>query len=156
MKTHLQSNRELRPLADRIRLQRVAMLTLPVPHQGLQARPMTPIEMDAQGYIWMAASRASLEKVSFSSHGVPTANLAFSNEADSTYISITGRLEAVDDVARKAEVWKLLDRPWFKGPDDPDYLLLALRPQHVEMWEGPHSVVAVSYTHLTLPTKRIV
>lgn len=141
MKIHSPVPQDLEPMVERIRSKRVAMLTLPIPHQGLQSRPMTPLELDADGCIWMMVSRASLEKVGLSSQGVPTANLAYSDEGDSTYVSITGRLSGVDDARRKQEVWSLVGRPWFDGPDDPDLLLLSLRPQHVEIWDGPHSVV---------------
>ncbi len=141
MKTHPQANPEWQTLAERIAPQRVAMLTLPNPHSGLQARPMTPLELDAQGCVWMMVSRRSLEKIGLTELGVPLANLAFSHEGDSTYVSITGSLRGVDSTARKLELWSLAGRPWFDGPDDPDLLLLQLQPEQAEMWEGPHSTV---------------
>lgn len=134
MKTLPQSTESLRHLADKLEPQRVAMLTL-AESQGLASRPMTPLEMDAEGAIWMMTSRRSMEGV-LGAGGGP-ANLSFVDAADNDYISVRGHAELSDDAARKQALWSAMARPWFSGPDDPDLVLLRIVPEQAEIWDGP-------------------
>ena len=135
MKIHPQTKGNMSALADVLTHQNVGMLTLQHPVSSLASRPMTPIEMDASGAIWFIAARDTLPRPT---DGQPlTVNLAFANQADGDYVSISGMATLVDDAARKQALWTLAARPWFSGPEDPRMVLLQLVPQHVEIWDGP-------------------
>lgn len=139
MKIQLQSNAEMQNLADRLRGQRVAMLTLADADGRLGARPLTPLEMDAQGAIWFMVSRQALVAVA-AAPGTPV-NLSFSDGGKSLYVSITGMAHLDDDRDRKAMLWTTMARPWFDGVDDPDLCLLCVVPAAIEVWDGPDSSV---------------
>lgn len=138
-----QNNAEMEPLARKLQGQRVAMLTLQ-DAAGLSSRPMTPLEMDAQGCIWFMASRRSLHSgpEPGSGRSSEAVNLAFVAPADGDYISIAGTLERVDDAERKQQLWSLAARPWFDGPQDPDLVLLRVQPSKAEIWDGPDSALS--------------
>jgi general stress protein 26 len=106
---------------------------------GLNSRPMTPLEMDHDGAIWMMASKQSL-RAALGSTSMPV-NLAFARPDHDEYISISGHASFVDDPHRKASLWTVAGRPWFDGPQDPDLALVKVTPRHVEIWEGPDSSI---------------
>ena len=134
MKTLPQATEAMRHLAEKLEPHRVAMLTL-ADAQGLSSRPMTPLEMDADGAVWMLTSRRSMDGM-LGVEGGP-ANLSFTDAGDNDYISVRGHAELVDDAERKKALWSVVARPWFSGPDDPDLVLLRLQPQQAEVWDGP-------------------
>ncbi len=134
MKTLPQSTEAMRRLAEQLEPHRVAMLTL-ADAQGLSSRPMTPLEMDADGAIWMLTSRRAMDGLLDLAGG--PANLAFFDGKDNDYLSVRGHAELVDDAGRKEALWSAVARPWFSGPDDPDLTLLRLQPQQAEFWDGP-------------------
>jgi general stress protein 26 len=139
MKIHDQNNAQMEPLARKLKGQRVAMLTLRE-EDGLNSRPMTPLEMDGEGCIWFMASRRSMH--SGREPGGEAVNLAFVAPDDGDYISIAGAVTLVDDAERKQELWTLAARPWFDGPQDPDLVLLRVQPAKAEIWDGPDSALS--------------
>jgi len=134
MKTHKQASEALDHLADKLKNQRVLMLTLAEPGTGLSSRPMTPLEMDGEGAIWIMMSKATMQPLIGS--GAPV-NLSFMDHGDSDYVSVAGQAQLMDDLGRKQELWTLAGRPWFKGPDDPDLTLVRIMPHQAEIWDGP-------------------
>ena len=130
-------------LADHLQNRRVAMLTLRDGDCQLLSQPMTPLEMDADGAIWMMISRSGRTARHVQANlPADTVNLAFSDEGKSTYVSITARASLSDDMQRKRELWGAMARPWFPdGPEDADLTLLCLEPVHAEIWDAPDSTV---------------
>jgi general stress protein 26 len=150
MKTHPQASPEMQRLAERLQGQRVAMLTLRDSRGRLGARPLTPLEMDAQGAVWMLVSKKAVaplfayrpeDAARLDALDTQPANLSFSDEPSSLFVSISGRARLVDDMARKVLLWTALARPWFSGVDDPDLTLLCVQPEEAEVWDGPDSSV---------------
>lgn len=140
MKVHELQDARLKPLGDMLDSMRVGMLTLDEPANGLCSRPMTGLEMDRDGAIWFMASRKTTEPLLGS--GGKQANLSFAENGDSDYVSIAGEASMVDDMARKKALWSPAGRPWFKGVDDPDLILIKVIPRHVEIWDGPDNAVS--------------
>ncbi len=136
MKTMPQADATMERLADKLKGQRVALLTLLEGRDELCSRPMTPLQMDGAGAIWMMASRRTMEPL-LGTRGSAPANLAFADPARSDYVSISGTAQIVDDAERKRELWSLAGRVWFDGPADPDLVLLQFRPRHADLWDGP-------------------
>ncbi len=139
MRIEPQNSSELNDLARRLHSHRVAMLTLVEASSGLSSRPMTPLEMDGSGAIWIMASREAMR--GRLGKGAQPVNLAFMGHGESDYVSIAGVAELVDDAERKQQLWSGMGRPWFDGPKDPDLVLLKVTPQTIELWDGPDSVV---------------
>ena len=143
MKTVEQSRPDSITLADHIQDRRVAMLSLRDASCQLLSQPMTPLEMDANGAIWFMTGRDGRTAQHVQANlPADTVNLAFSDEGDSTYVSITARASLSDDLQRKRELWGAMARPWFPGgPEDPNLVLLCLEPVHAEIWDAPDSTV---------------
>ena len=131
-------------LADRLQGMRTAMLTLRDTECRLVSQPMTPLEMDANGAIWLIISRSGRTAEHVEANlPADTVNLAFSDEGNSTYVSITARARLSDDPQRKQELWSTMARPWFpEGAEDADLTLLCLEPTQAEIWDSPDSTVA--------------
>lgn len=136
-----QASDDMGRLASHLEGQRTAMLSFSDEHGQITARPMTPLEMDAQGDIWMLALRRAMAPI-FAVTTLRQANLTFSDAEHSVFISIAGVARLDNDAQRKAELWNAMARPWFPGgADDTDLLLLALRPHLADIWDGPESEV---------------
>jgi general stress protein 26 len=134
---------ECATLAERLEGMRFAMLTLRNSECRLVSQPMTPLEMDGSGAIWMMTSRNGRAAQHVKANlPADTVNLAFSDEGNSTYVSITARARLSDDMQRKRELWSAMALPWFPdGVEDTDLTLLCLEPVEAEIWDSPDSTV---------------
>lgn len=135
MKIEPQTNAELTQLGELIEGMSIAMLTNIHCDGALVSRPMSPLEMDADGAVWFFVdARTSHEKQ------LHALNLSFSDEDAGTYVSLSGRGEINLDRARMERLWTPLAQPWFPdGPSSPDLALLKVVPHTAEYWDGPHS-----------------
>lgn len=136
MNIKTQKTGELTRLGELIKDMSVAMLTTFNEAEGaLMSRPMSPQEMCEQGAIWFLTDPSS-DKVKH----LQVMNLSFSNESDSTYASISGHGEIVDDHARIESLWTVFARPWFPdGVDSSNLALLKFVPHSAEYWDAPNS-----------------
>jgi general stress protein 26 len=57
---------------------------------------------------------------------------------DSVFLQIVGRAEVCGDRETKDRYWQEEWRRYFKGPDDPDYVIVLIRPARIE-YNGPGS-----------------
>jgi general stress protein 26 len=131
-----QKTAELAKLSELLEDTSVAMLTTFDEAEGLlKSRPMSPLEMCEQGAIWFLTDPNS-NKVKH----LQVMNLGFSNESDSTYVSISGHGEIVDDRAKIESLWTPFARPWFpEGVDSSNLALLKFIPHSAEFWDAPNS-----------------
>jgi general stress protein 26 len=135
MKIQTQNTPEQIKLGELVEDMSVAMLTTFNDAGLLDSRPMAPLEMDSDGAVWFFTEHDS-NKTSYLS----TANLAFSDSSNSTYVSLAGRGEIhknKDDIHR---LWTVFAKPWFPdGPDSPKLALLKFIPTSAEYWDAPSS-----------------
>lgn len=131
-----QKTHELTKLGELIEEMSVTMLTTFEEEEGLlMNRPMSPREMCEQGALWFLSDQNS-NKVKH----LQVMNLDFSNESDSTYVSISGHSEIVDDRARIESLWAAFAKPWFPvGEDSSNLALLKFVPHSAEVWDAPNS-----------------
>jgi len=61
---------------------------------------------------------------------------------DSAFLQIAGRAEIRSDGKARAEHWNEEWRRYFKGPDDPDYVMVFIHPCRIE-YNGPGSFVPI-------------
>ncbi len=136
MNVELQKTSDLTKLGELIKDMSVAMLTtFNGAEDMLMSRPMTPQEMCEQGAIWFLTDPNS-NKVKH----LEEMNLGFSNEAESTYVSISGHGEIVDDRERIESLWTVFARPWFPdGVNSSNLALLKFVPHCAEFWDGSNS-----------------
>ena len=67
-------------------------------------------------------------------------NLSYAEPKSSTYVSIAGRAEVVQDCALMEKYWNSHVSAWFpKGLDDPDIALIKVVAEGAEYWDGTTS-----------------
>lgn len=143
MKIQPQPTEDMKHVAKMIEGERQAMLTLAEPNGRLSSRPMTPLELDANGTVWMFTSKKTLAHL-FEGGDKPV-NLAYCDTGNSSFVSIEGNGRLVDDRARKEALWSAVARPWFPGGvDDPELIVLAIAMERIELWDSPDSTVVRS------------
>lgn len=135
MKIIPQTRSDLGHVAELIEDIAVAMLTNIEADGTLASRPMSALEMDADGAIWFFTDLRS-EKVEH----LRAVNLSFSDSAHGTYVSLSGRGEIDTDRGRIERLWTPMAKPWFPaGPTSRDLALLKFVPDAADYWDGPNS-----------------
>ena len=130
-----QKTETLTQLGKLIEDMRVCMLTTIDEENVMVSRPMSPQEMCEEGAIWFLTDPNSTKV-----QHLQVMNIAFSNEAQGTYVSISGHGEVVTDRARIDSLWTVFARPWFPdGVDSSNLALLKFVPNLAEYWDAPHS-----------------
>jgi len=54
----------------------------------------------------------------------------------SPYVQVAGTAEVITDDNVKKEFWNDMLKVYFKGPDDPDYCVVKVKPDLIELVEG--------------------
>ena len=135
MKTEPQRSADLTQLCELIENMSVAMLTNLDDEGALVSRPMSPLEMDINGTLWFFTDRRSTK-----AEHLRVLNLSFTDPAQSTYVSLSGRGELDTDRTHIERLWTPLAKPWFPdGPDSPNLTLLKFMPDTAEYWDAPDS-----------------
>ncbi|MCM3364083.1 pyridoxamine 5'-phosphate oxidase family protein [Niallia sp. MER TA 168] len=122
--------KELETLRDLIKDVDNAMLTT-ISEEGLVSRPMKTQEVEFDGDLWFLTKKDT-EKYEEILHENEV-NVAY---AGKSYVSIRGRAELVDDLAKKKELWsnayeKILQTLY----DDPNIVLIKVKAESAEYWD---------------------
>jgi len=97
------------------------------------------VESDPDFTLRFCTSRAS-HKVRHI-EGNPEVHLTCGNlqpPDDSAYLQVAGRAEIRGDAATKLKYWQEGWKAYFQGPEDPDYVMVFVRPYRIE-YTGPGS-----------------
>lgn len=134
MKTETQNSTELTRLCKLIEHMSVAMLTLDA-DGALLSRPMAPLEMDGNGALWLFTDLRSAKV-----EQLRVVNLSFTDQAQGTFVSLSGRGEIDTDRAHIERLWTPFARPWFPhGSESTNLALLKFVPDTAEYWDASHS-----------------
>jgi len=135
MKIATQTSAELTHVAKLIEDMPIAMLTTLEADGTLASRPMSALEMDAQGALWFFTDVHS-SKVEH----LRAVNLSFVDRDQGAYVSLSGHGEIDTDRGRIQSLWSVLAKPWFPdGPDSSNLALLKFVPDSADYWDGPSS-----------------
>ena len=116
-----------------------AMLTTIDADGELVSRPMAHQEVETDGDLWFFASRDS-RKVG---HIQANPKVGVTLASSSTWVSINGAAEVVDDPAKARELWSTEIEAWFpQGPDDDSIVLIRITGDTAEYWDTPGGRVA--------------
>jgi general stress protein 26 len=99
------------------------------------------IEADSDFCLRFCTSLASRKAVQMAAN--PFVHLTCGNlqpPDDSAFLQIAGKAEICRDDEIRARFWNDEWRRYFKGPEDPDYVLVFVRPSRIE-YNGPGSFV---------------
>ncbi len=121
---------ELETLRDLIKDVETAMLTT-ISEEGLVSRPMKTQEVEFDGDLWFLTKKDT-EKYEEILHENEV-NVAY---AGKSYVSIRGRAELVDDLAKKKEFWsKAYEKIMQTSYDDPNIVLIKVKAESAEYWD---------------------
>lgn len=126
---------------------RAAMFTTRTLDGGLASRPMAVQDIEFDGDLWFITHSGSPKLAEIEAD--PHVNISY---ADGTYLSVNGRADVVDDLARKAELWNDDAEQWFGcSYDDPSVVLIRVDALAAEYWDlpfGPSTVIALVAAHV--------
>lgn len=118
---------------------RIAMMTTLDEAGNLVSRPMAVQQMDEDGTLWFFTKKSSPKIDQIEQHGQRIC-LSFANVSDSSYVSITGHAEELNDRAKVEELWSPMAKPWFPdGKDDPELTILKVATEMAEYWDSTSS-----------------
>lgn len=114
----------------------------------IRGRPMVGHPDPAANRIWFVARRRRGEGGTDAQD--PRVCLAYIDITRTRFISICGTATPSDDREKLRELWIPAFDAWYpNGPDDPDAILLAVRPERAEVWDSPNSDLIVALKMLT-------
>jgi general stress protein 26 len=107
---------------------------------ALRGRPMANAHVDDNlEAIWFATRRDSGKIIEIVHE--QSVLLGYVNSTGSEWASVCGSAVLVDDRAKVRELWSAFWKNWFDGPDDPNILLIRVRPETAEYWDSGSSVI---------------
>jgi general stress protein 26 len=135
---HDHQNDGVARIAELVKGVRIAMLTHTDSQGRLVSHPMATQDVEWDGDVLFIGERDS-DKVRDLQRN-PAVNLAYSG--DSSWVSVSGEAEIVDDRAVLEEQWNLFTDVWLDGgPDNPDNVLIRVKAHTAEYWDSPGAKV---------------
>lgn len=133
--------KKVRELAAKLKDIKIAMLTTITAENKQHSRPMYTFELKDDGIIWMFISKESRKVKEIEAN--PYVVLNYSNPQHDLYITINGKAELSNDIAKINELWSDRFKMWFpEGKSDPSLLLLKITPEEAEYWDTPDLLLA--------------
>ncbi|WP_420392065.1 pyridoxamine 5'-phosphate oxidase family protein [Acuticoccus sp.] len=121
-----------------------------VTHDGgaMRARPMVGTPDRGADTIWFIANRKDHKDDEVLAD--PRVCLTYVDSEKNTYVSVSGEGTVSEDRAKLKELWTTSVDAWFEGgPEDPNAILIAVRPEMAEYWDNPNSDFIVALKMLT-------
>jgi general stress protein 26 len=117
---------------------RIAMLTSLAPDGRMVSKPMATQDADFDGAVYFIAERDSDKVRNIIAH--PQVNVAYAGS--SSWVSLSGRAEVLEDPDRLAELWNTFTDAWLEGgPDNPNNVLVKVSADSAEYWDAPGAKV---------------
>jgi general stress protein 26 len=126
-------------LVELTRESRFVMLTTTDAEGHLVSRPMSRQEVDLSADLWFIATRSSRKVEHIRAN--PTVGVTITS--GSSWVSISGTAEVVDDLAKLKELWSTFAEAWLpEGPEDPNAILIHVDADTAQYWDNPGGRVA--------------
>jgi len=140
---HLSGTKAIEQLKEIVDHQRTCMMVTDTTTFPSHGRPMAVSEVDDNGVFWFLTLRTS-EKFDDIVKD-PRMSLYFSNPSDQEFMSVHGRCEVLNDMARKKELWSVWAKAWVPdGVENPDLRVLKLTPEDGYYWDTKEGKVVAS------------
>lgn len=103
-------------------------------------RYMTFYYAEGEGLMLYSATKKDTEKVEeIEKNGQISVLLGYTGKGfNDEYIEIKGHCQISDNEAIKQKSWQASFANWFKGPDDPNYVILVITPQTIRFLNNDH------------------
>lgn len=133
------STSDIERLVELTQDSRFCMLTTVDTDGTLISRPMARQEVDLSVELWFIATRDS-RKVG---HIQADPTVAVTVSSDTSWVSLAGQAEVVDDLEKLRELWNTFAEAWIPdGPEDPNAILIRVDVESAEYWDNPGGRVA--------------
>jgi general stress protein 26 len=128
--------RKVRELAAKLKDIKIAMLTTNTLDGKQHSRPMYTFDLKDDGIIWMFISKESRKVKEIEANANVLLN--YSNPQHDLYLTINGKAEISNDMAKINEYWSDRFKAWFpEGKNDANLCLLKITPEDAEYWDTP-------------------
>ncbi|MDQ0428642.1 general stress protein 26 [Planomicrobium stackebrandtii] len=118
---------------------KVAMFTTISSDNKIISRPMQTQEVEFDGELWFLTMKDTEKYEEIISN--PNVNLAY---AGSSYVSISGTAEFIEDAAKKKEYWNpIFDKMLDTSYDDPNVVLIKVDADSAEYWDSGNTLKSV-------------
>jgi general stress protein 26 len=118
---------------------RIAMFTTTDEEGHYVSRPMAQQQVEPDSDLWFFAERDA----SVIAHIAQRPHVGITLSSASTWISIDGTAEVVEDVAKAKQLWNSFVEAWLpQGPEDPSVVLIKVTGHTAEYWDTPGGRVA--------------
>jgi general stress protein 26 len=129
---------DTRKVAELIKDIRVAMLPHTDSTGRLVSHPMATQEVEFDGDVLFIAERDSHKCQDIAAQSPAKVNVSFSS--GSSWVSLSGTAEIVDDPAKLEELWNTFTDAWMEGgPEAPNNVLIKVSADSAEFWDTPGS-----------------
>ena len=129
---------DTRKVAELIKDTKVAMLTHVDATGRLVSHPMATQEVEFDGDVLFIAERDSHKCQDIAAQSPARVNVSFSS--GSSWVSLSGTAEIVDDRAKLEELWNTFTDAWMEGgPEHPNNVLIKVSGDSAEFWDRPGS-----------------
>lgn len=133
------STSDIERLVELTQDSRFCMLTTVDTDGTLISRPMARQEVDLSVELWFIATRDSRKVGHIQAD--PTVSVTVSS--DTSWVSLAGQAEVVDDLEKLRELWSTFAEAWIPdGPEDPNAILIRVDVESAEYWDNPGGRVA--------------
>lgn len=133
------STSDIERLVELTQDSRFCMLTTVDTDGTLISRPMARQEVDLSVELWFIATRDS-RKVG---HIQADPRVSVTVSSDTSWVSLAGQAEVVDDLEKLRELWSTFAEAWIPdGPEDPNAILIRVDVESAEYWDNPGGRVA--------------
>lgn len=127
-------------LWDMIEEMRTGMLTVKRVDR-LESRPMTAYVDRNQRLIWFITELDTKKTDEIEQDEV--VNIAFIDNDDRSFVSVSGNARVVRDVAKQKQLWNAFAEAWLpEGPEAPNVGLIRVEPTDATYWDSPSSTAA--------------
>ncbi len=133
-------------VAELVKEFEIGMLTTIDESGRLVSRPMARQHKEFDGNLWFLTERGTRKVHDLSLN--PTAAMSFAG--DGTWLTISGRLEVVDDRAVVKDLWDAGASAYLpQGPDDESVVALKLVGEHAEYIDNPLGRIATAFSFVS-------
>lgn len=117
---------------------KVGMFTTLDGQGRLVSRPLVAQEVEADGDLWFFTARDTTQVKHIAQN--TQVNVSFGHR--SSWVSVSGEAEVIDDLGRARALWNPAVEAWFPdGPETPGLVLVRVDSHSAEYWDTPGGTV---------------
>ncbi len=138
--TSNQADQAVKDLGDLLGNARICMLTTMTEDGKHVSRPMAVQDAEFDGDLWFFTYDDSDKARQVAAN--PEVNVAFTDDKNSTWTSVSGRALVVHDPAKAEELYSPALKVWFpEGLETEGIALLKVETTSAEYWDAPSSTI---------------